>query len=142
MSGLSRKLGSIELWPCASPAYLAERGTPTTVDELLDHVLIAHSDRRTPWRVRTPSGEIRDLVTEPGTVIPEPAVTKTMLIGGAGIGWLPDFDARDAVALGALIRVLPDHPVDSVDVHALSEPSQPVREGSRVYRCARCPHRR
>lgn len=130
---IARKLGSIELWPCASPAYLAERGTPTTVDALLDHVLIAHTDRRTPWRVRAPSGDIRELVTEPGTVIPEPAVTKTMLIGGAGIGWLPDFDARDAVVSGALIRVLPDHPVESVDVHALYPSHRSLSAKVRVF---------
>lgn len=118
-----------------SPAYLATRGTPETVDDLLDHVLIAHADRRIPWRMRTPSGAIRELATEPGTVIPEPAVTKTMLLGAAGIGWIPDFDARDALRSGALIRILPDHPADSIDVHGpISQSPKPVREGTRVYR--------
>lgn len=130
---IARKLGRIELWPCASPAYLVERGQPTTVEELLNHVLIAHTDRQTPWRVRTSSGEIRELVTEPGTVIPEPAVAKIMLIGGAGIGWLPDFDARDAVASGTLIRVLPDHPVDSVDIHALYPSHRSLSAKVRVF---------
>ncbi len=54
----------------------------------------------------------------PATVVPEPAVVKTMLIGGAGIGQLPDFHAVDAIANGTLVRVLPDHEPDSVDAHA------------------------
>lgn len=93
---ISRRLGAIALWACASPAYLAARGTPAVLDDLAHHTLIAHADRRTPWRVRTPSGAMRTMETEPGVVIPEPAVVKSMLLGGAGIGWLPDFDARDA----------------------------------------------
>jgi DNA-binding transcriptional LysR family regulator len=105
---IARKLGTIELWPCASPAYLAEHGTPTTVDYLLEHTLIALADRRSLWSMRTPSEAVREIETEPGAVIPVPAVTKIMLLGGAGIGWLQDFDAREALAAGSLVRVLPE----------------------------------
>lgn len=130
---IARKLGVIELWPCASPVYLAQHGTPSTVDELLDHRLIAHSDRRQTWRMQTPSGTIRMIESEPGTVIPEPAVTKTLLIAGAGIGWLPDFDARDALANGALVRVLPDHACDPVEVHALYPSHRSLSAKVRVF---------
>lgn len=45
---------------------------------------VSESPCRAPSAV--PSGAIREIETEPGTVIPEPAVTKIMLLGGAGIG--------------------------------------------------------
>lgn len=130
---IARKLATMELWPCASPAYLAARGTPTTVDDLAHHTLIAHLDRRVPWRIATPSGDVRELQTEPGTVIPEPAVLKTMLLGGAGIGWLPDFHARDALAEGLLVRVLPDHQSDTLDVHALYPSQRSLSAKVRVF---------
>lgn len=130
---IARKLGTIELWPCASPAYLAACGTPATLEDLLHHTLIGHFDRRVPWRMRTASGEVREIETEPGTVIPEPAVTKVMLLGGAGIGWLPDFDARDALAAGMLMRVLPDHSSDGVDVHALYPSHRSLSAKVRVF---------
>ena len=130
---IARKLTTIALWPCASPAYLATRGTPKTIDDLLAHTLIAHVDRRAPWSIRTPSGAVRELRTEPGTVIPEPAVVKTMLIGGAGIGWLPEFDAADALESGSLVRLLPDHPCDSVDVHALYASHRSLSAKVRVF---------
>ena len=130
---IARKLTTIALWPCASPGYLSVRGTPKTIDDLSAHTLIAHFDRRTPWTMRTPSGAIRELRTEPGTVIPEPAVVKTMLIAGAGIGWLPQFDAADALANGALERILPDHPCDSVDVHALYASHRSLSAKVRVF---------
>lgn len=139
---IARKLGTIELWPCASPAYLAERGTPTTVDDLVDHTLIAHFDRRAPWRMRTPSGAVCEIETEPGTVVPEPAVTKIVLLGGAGIGWLPDFDARDALAAGTLVRVLPDHGSEGVDVHALYPSYRCLSAKVRVFIDALAEHMR
>ncbi len=51
--------------------------------------------------------------------MPEPAIARTLLIGGAGIGLLPEFHARDAVADGALVKLLPDLEGERVDVHAL-----------------------
>lgn len=130
---IARRLGTIELWACASPTYLVERGTPATVEALLDHRLIAHADRRTPWRIRTPSGATREVVTEPWTVIPEPAVTKVMLIGGAGIGWLPGFDAIDALSAGSLVRVLPEYATDPVEVHALYPSHRSLSAKVRVF---------
>ncbi len=130
---IARKLGTIELWPCASPDYLERYGTPTTVEELLQHRLIAHTDRRIPWRTTSPSGASREIQTEPGTVIPEPAVTKIMLLGGAGIGWLPDFDAADALASGMLVRLLANHEADSVDVHALYPSHRSLSAKVRVF---------
>ncbi len=130
---IARKLGTIELWPCASPTYLAEHGTPTTVEALSSHRLIAHTDRRIPWHMRTPSGSIREIETEPGTVIPEPSVVKIMLLGGAGIGWLPDFDATEALAAGSLVRILPDHTTEGVDVHALYPSHRSLSAKVRVF---------
>jgi DNA-binding transcriptional LysR family regulator len=130
---IARKLGTIELWPCASPAYLAERGAPKTVDDLAGQTIIAHTDRRIPIRLRSPSSAVHEIEQDPGTVVPEPAVTKIMLLGGAGIGWLPDFDARDALAAGTLVRVLPEFETDSVDVHALYPSHRSLSAKVRVF---------
>jgi DNA-binding transcriptional LysR family regulator len=130
---IARKLGTIALWPCASPAYLAKRGTPDTINELLNHTLIAHTDTGFSWQIQTPSGEVCTINTDPGTVIPEPAVTKIILIGGAGIGWLPDFDVHDALDSGALVRLLPDHKMDALDVHALYPSHRSLSAKVRVF---------
>jgi DNA-binding transcriptional LysR family regulator len=128
-----RRLASFELWPCASPAYLAERGTPRAVKDLRSHSLIAHADRRESWRFRTAAGALREHGFEPASVVPEPAVLKTMLIGGAGIGLLPDFHAADALADGTLVRVLPNHTGDSVDAHALYPSHRSLSAKVRVF---------
>ena len=44
---------------------------------------------------------------------------QAVVAGGAGIARLPDFLAAGAIARGEIIRVLPDHLGDVVEVHAL-----------------------
>ena len=56
-----------------------------------------------------------------------------MLIGGAGIGRLPDFHAKDAIADGKLVRVLPDHDGDSVEAHALYTSHRSMSAKLRVF---------
>ena len=130
---IARRLTTIALWTCASPAYLARRGTPETVDDLRSHELIARVDRRSTWQFLTPNGAPQAIEVVPGTVIPEPAVLKAVLIGGAGIGRLPDFHAADAVADGSLVRLLPGYQDDTVDVHALYPSHRSLSAKVRVF---------
>ena len=130
---IARRVATIALWTCAGPAYLAARGTPATVEDLRGHELIAHADRKATWRFRAPGGVVQDVEVVPGTVIPEPAVLMPVLIGGAGIGRLPDFHAAEAVANGTLVRLLPEHQHDSVDVHALYPSHRSLSAKVRVF---------
>lgn len=130
---IARRLATFELWPCASPAYLAERGTPVQPDELTRHRVIAHSDRERTWRFRTRSGIVKEVALDSIAVVPEPAVLRTMLIGGAGIGWLPDFHAAGAIADGALVRVLPSMESGRVEAHALYPSHRSLSAKVRVF---------
>jgi len=130
---IARKIGMIDLWLCASASYLAARGTPRVVQQLAGHTMISHVDRRDVRSMNAPSGERVDLTIEPGTVIPEPAVAKAVLIGGAGIGWLPAFEAQDAVASGLLIHLLQDYQADRLEVHALYPSHRSLSAKLRVF---------
>lgn len=130
---VARRLATVALWTCASPAYLAARGTPETVDDLRSHELIGRVDRKSAWRFRAPGGVLHDVEVVPGTVVPEPAVLKTVLVGGAGIGRLPDFHAADAVADGTLVWLLPECDGDTVDVHALYPSHRSLSAKVRVF---------
>jgi DNA-binding transcriptional LysR family regulator len=130
---IARRLASFALWPCASPGYLAERGTPQGPEDLRGHTVISHADRRGPLQLRSANGGVHEIEIEPGPVVPEPAVVKTMLLGGAGIGWLPDFHAADALADGTLVRLLPDHVADSVEAHALYPSHRSLSAKVRVF---------
>jgi len=129
---IARRLTTIALWTCASPAYLAARGTPKTVEDLRSHELIGRVDHRANWQFRAPGGVLHEIEVVPGTVVPEPAVLLTVLVGGAGIGRLPDFSAADAVASGTLVLLLPEYD-DSVDVHALYPSHRSLSAKVRVF---------
>jgi DNA-binding transcriptional LysR family regulator len=130
---IARRIASTELSACASPDYLAAHGTPATVDALRGHRLVTLFDRRSTWRFRTPSGAVQELVAEPGLVVPEHAIARTVLLGGAGIGLLPEYHARDGIANGTLVRILPDHEGERIDVHALYPRHRSLSAKVRVF---------
>lgn len=130
---VARHLARIELWTCASPAYLAERGAPSTVADLSRHVLLSAFDRLMTWSYRQPGGHVEQVDVRPGNVVPEPTAMRTVLVGGAGIGRLPDFLAREAVSTGALVRLFPEAAGDAVDVHALYPSHRSLSSKVRVF---------
>ena len=116
---IARRLASTELVPCASPGYLAAHGTPGNVDDLRGHRLVSVFERRVLWRFRSPAGAVHEHSAEPNVVVPDHAIARTVLLGGAGIGQLPEYHARDAIGSGALVLILAGHKGERVDVHAL-----------------------
>jgi DNA-binding transcriptional LysR family regulator len=130
---IARKLTTFALNLYASPAYLEQRGTPETVDDLANHTILAAHDKRYSWRLRAASGPPREFEIVPVTVVPEPTVSKTMVIAGAGIARLPDFLAADALAAGTLVRVLPHLDGESMDAHALYPSQRSLSAKVRVF---------
>jgi DNA-binding transcriptional LysR family regulator len=114
-----RHLGDIELWPCASAAYLDLHGVPATVAELQAHRLIGRVAAGTSWQFHTPEGVEERCAVLPGTAVSEPAVLQAIVLAGAGIGRLPDFLARPYVQSGQLVRLLPAWRSETVAVNAL-----------------------
>jgi DNA-binding transcriptional LysR family regulator len=130
---IARHLLTTESWTCASPGYLAARGMPSSIGELSQHALIAYADRSTKWSFRMTDGAMREIEFRPANVISDSAALKPMLVGGAGIGRLPDFIARDAVAMGELVRLFPETEGDSFSVHALYTSHRSLSAKVRVF---------
>lgn len=106
-----RKLGDFSLGVFASPAYLAEQGTPTFPMELEQHRCLLftrpHSNKVLPWTfspdpdVFIPPSSIRVSQDELGLV--------TLAKQGAGFVQLPHFLVRDELERGELVEVLRSH---------------------------------
>ena len=125
--------GTLALRP-APPIWPREVWPAEPVD-LGDHIVIAHSERQRLWRFTSHLGRVIEILLESVAVVPEPAVLRTMLTGGAGIGWLPDFHAVDPIAEGSLVRVLPEWGErQRGGARPLSQPPQPLGEGPRLHR--------
>ena len=130
---IARRLATFELWLCASPTYLAGAAPIEAPADLLAHRLIGHVSRGERWLFRTSGGAVRDIEFDPGIVVPEPDILRTMLLLDAGIGILPDFHAADGIASGSLVRVLPDFHGRSVDAHALYPSHRSLSAKVRVF---------
>jgi len=130
---IARHLLNTEAWTCASPGYLVACGMPSTMAELSRHALIAYSDRPTKWSFRMADGAVRQIEFRPANVVSDSAALTPMLVGGAGIGRLPDFIARDAVGRGDLVRLFPDAEGDVFEVHALYTSHRSLSAKVRVF---------
>lgn len=113
----AHRLAAVELWACASPAYLARRPAPRKVADLAGHDLLGVSDP-VRWTFTAPGGEPEAFEFSPKAIVPEPATARVILAGGGGIGRLPDYLAAGAVADGTLVRVLPEFAPETVDLRA------------------------
>lgn len=71
---IARRLTTLELWACASPAYLRARGTPGSAPELAGHDLVGRVDRFMGW-VRRASGGLQDKIeTQSRAVVTDPSI--------------------------------------------------------------------
>ncbi len=130
---IARKLAGIKLLLCASPAYLSAHGTPQTLNDLASHWLVGNVDRRFKWSFQNAAGEEEEFEFTPRTVVSEPAAAQSMIVGGAGIGRLPDYLAAQALAEGSLVRVLRQCEGEAVDAHALYPSHRSLSAKVRVF---------
>lgn len=122
-SGLvARPLGQFVQLNCASPAYLATHGTPTTLDDLRAHRLVHYVGTlgaRSPGFEVEENGVLRR-VPMPGavTVNNSDAYTAACL-AGLGLIQAPAVGMRPLIAQGLLVEVLPDFRAPAMPVSLL-----------------------
>ncbi|MDE1169538.1 MAG: LysR family transcriptional regulator [Pseudomonas sp.] len=108
----ARTLGTFRLLLVAAPHYLAERGTPTTPENLAQHACLFyrfHSNGQIqPWQLA--GHEQRPPLVLPGTLtFNNIEALIGAALGGLGIAYLPDFAVSQYVRDGQLQAVLPDY---------------------------------
>lgn len=108
----ARALGACPVHILASPAYLAEHGTPRSVADLKRHKLLGFSDietlNRWPLRRRGAGGqpEGEGLVIEPAHTASSGETLRHLALGGLGIVCLSDFMSAADIAAGRLVPLL------------------------------------
>lgn len=118
---VSHLLGSTFSILCASPDYVRRHGAPARPQELAAHACLT---LRTPafptheWVLEGPDGIEQIHVS--GPVQTNTAESLALAIrDGIGIGMLPLYAAIDALSDGTLVRVLPEHILQKMNVYAL-----------------------
>jgi DNA-binding transcriptional LysR family regulator len=107
----ARKLGSFRSILVASPAYLAERGTPQVPADLGQHDCILDTNRRAPRRWSF--GDVDAAVAVQGRFTVNSARAAVELAAkGRGLAYAPRFAVYEALAAGRVVPVLTDHPTE------------------------------
>lgn len=105
---------------CAAPAYLRRHRPPTSVDELEQHRWVIYPPSQRAVTVRLEGKDVQVAVR--GDVATDSAASRlAFVLAGEGIARLPAYDAAPLLAVGELVRVLPEAetaPLDIYLVHA------------------------
>lgn len=124
---VARRLGTCRSVLCASRAYLARAGTPTTPAQLSAHPCLTHAHvGRTEYRLQHDGQTVRVPVSGP-LQSNEPAVLLQAALAGIGLVQLPTYLVSAPLVAGQLVRVLPEHEPEALGIHAtyLSRQHQP-----------------
>jgi len=139
---IARRLTGHERVLCASPAYLAARGTPHQPADLAGHdcLQFVFADNRRIWRMRRNDGAAAAMPVEEIAVhavlqANNGEVLRQAAVNGMGIGMLADWLVRTDLREGRLVRVLAGYQVNpglmDVGLHALYQSN---RRGSQKIR--------
>ncbi len=93
----------------ASPAQLQRQGSPTAPQDLarMDSVAMSSVDGKASLTMSGPNGATFTLAHQPRYVADDLLTLKFAVLGGVGMGFLPEYMCRDELADGRLIVVLP-----------------------------------
>jgi DNA-binding transcriptional LysR family regulator len=112
---VSRRLAGCRMLVCASPAYLARRGTPRTTADLAGHDCLTYTLSRTLGSgVWSFDGGVTVPVRGPLRASNGDGLVAAA-VGGMGLIYEPSFLVVDALRTGALSQLVLDHPSRSLD---------------------------
>ncbi len=129
-----RKLATCRIVLCASPDYLARRGTPQHPSHLADHAGLSYSywSERGIWRFEK-DGEVVEIKTASVLHSNNGDAIVAAAIGGAGIAMQPTFIAGDALRDGRLKCLLPQWSLPDMTISALFPPGRTPSLKARVF---------
>ncbi len=124
---IARKISKINRVLCASPSYLAQNGSPETIDQLVKFECIpcSRTIESVKWILRRPN--VSESKFE--TLMPSAATRSDNLIllvglakAGQGIINVPKFMVHRELLSGELVRLMPDHEVQPSSLFAVFPP--------------------
>ncbi|QCP50446.1 LysR family transcriptional regulator [Trinickia violacea] len=122
-SGLiARPLAPYRLVVCASPAYLAERGTPAVPEDLAEHECVGFAYWARPpdvdWEFKSAQGTHRVRLKSRFSINNGQAL-RAAAVEGAGIVLQPRDMLQEDLAAGRLVELLPGFEAPSLPMHLL-----------------------
>ncbi len=132
---VARRVDRQQLVLCASPAYLAARGTPRRIEDLAAHAAVVFrlptSGRDRPWQLRQRGAEV-ELSPRPHVRVNDGEGLLAALKLGMGLCQLPDMLVLDELTRGELVELLPSCRPEPMPIHIVYPSGRLVPERVRV----------
>lgn len=118
---IARRLGAQYMVICASPAYLARKGTPASHGELFQHDCLVGWRRgaKPAWLLKGDDGIIAPHEVPIRHELPDGDAMIHACLAGCGLAQFPTWLAGDALRTGALVQVLQDISGGSMPIHVI-----------------------
>jgi DNA-binding transcriptional LysR family regulator len=133
---LATRLGEVRRILCASPAYLARRGSPKTPAALREHACIMERDggETEIWRFSPITGRrMVPIAVRPRLVVNSAAAAVASAVGGHGITRVMSYQAAAAVASGQLVVLLARHEPPPIPVNLVLPPGRAQAAKQRAF---------
>ncbi len=118
---IARRLGPCRHVVCASPDYLAKRGTPRVPDDLRNHHALTYRYQASPseWRFITPDGRYASVPVSGAIEMNNSLAIREVVLRGAGITLTPTFVVGEDIKTGRLHSVLNDYRAQELSIYAV-----------------------
>ena len=133
---IATRLGTMERYLCAAPAYLERRGMPCTIDELRDHDRIetpGDGGRPRSWIFFNETGETVRFEESPRLSTNDTVTIHSVIVNGGGIGVLSGFICALDLREGRLVRLLPEWRMPPLEVSIVFPSSRELSQTVRTF---------
>ncbi|GAB4570231.1 MAG: LysR family transcriptional regulator [Rhizobacter sp.] len=122
-SGLvARPLGELKQINCASPAYLRQHGTPTTLDDLAAHRMVHYvptlGAKPSGWEYQS-QGRTHTVVMAGALTVNSTEAYQAACLAGLGLIQAPAAGVQSLIERGLFVEVMPQHRAPSLPVSLL-----------------------
>ena len=134
---ISKRIGAIRRYLCASPKYLSLNGTPQNLEDLQAHSLLHYgSTKRGNWTFQTSDRKEKSIKFSPTISSNSGEFLGEAALNNIGISMLPDFIADKYIDTGQLKTILPQYSLSPYEIYLTHLGSRRLNRRMRAFSSA------
>ena len=134
---ISKRIGAIRRYLCASPEYLSLNGTPQNLEELQVHSLLHYGNtKRGNWTFQTSDRKEKSIKFSPTISSNSGQFLGEAALNSIGISMLPDFIADKYIDTGQLKTILPQYSLSPYEIYLTHLGSRRLNRRMRAFSSA------
>ena len=134
---ISKRIGAIRRYLCASPEYLSLNGTPQNLEDLQAHSLLHYGNtKRGNWTFQTSDRKEKSIKFSPTISSNSGQFLGEAALNNIGISMLPDFIADKYIDTGQLKTILPQYCLSPYEIYLAHLGSRRLNRRMRAFSSA------